>query len=326
MFVKGLLVMAKTRTAASKSATIPATPDLSIPNPVRDAAPVKSAGGAASALSALSKLVGTKKPTAAKAKPTHPRLPLTPEAKEKVRTWIPAKILFDHFETYKKNVEGEMDELVKDLFYRGWWDNRSFPDYPTLNVESDDGRADMEAMFVFQERFRVQIPESDDPNSAMVDLLVSTGLTKAHATNLVERELVIAEEKTINLTGLLSGRKVGKTWVNPSPIEQSAATKLIALITGQSTEPMNEAEIHALILTTDYKCTVKPGFLERAVGYCESFDQLKNMVELVFHPVVSHKSAKYGISEALEARNQRIIGEAAAILGVALGVEPEEEE
>ena len=126
--------MAKAKTAAPKSATTPATPDLSIPNPVRDAAPAKPVG-AASALSALSKLGGTKKPTAAKAKPSHPRLPLTPEAKEKVRVWIPAKILFDHFEKFKKNVEGEMDELVKDLFYRGWWDNRSFPDNPTLNVE-----------------------------------------------------------------------------------------------------------------------------------------------------------------------------------------------
>ena len=316
--------MAKTKTATSKAPATPAV-QVSIPNPVRDDAPAAPVASAKSALSALSKLGGTKKVSAAKAKPSHPRLPLTPEAKEKVKTWIPAKILFDHFEKYKKNVEGEMDELVKDLFYRGWWDNKSFPDNPTLNIEDDNGRSDMEAMFVFQERFRVQIPEGDDPNQAMIDLLVSVGLNKANATRLVASELVIAEEKTINLTGLLQGRKVGKTWVNPSPIEQSAAEKLIALITGESTDPLNEAEIHALILSTDYKCTVKPGFLERAVTYCENFDSLKSMVELVFHPVVSHRGAKYGISEALETRNQRIIGEAAAILGVALGVESDDD-
>ena len=312
--------MAKSKTATPVSSTTPAVAPVSIPNPVRDAAP-KSA---AFALSKLAALVGTKKVTAASKKPSHPRLPLTNEAREKVKAWIPAKILFDHFEEYKKNVEGEMDKLVKDLFYRGWWDNKSFPDNPTLNIETDDGRADMEAMFVFQERFRVGIPEGDDPEAAMVNLLVSTGLSHPNASKLVAQELVIAEDKSINLTALLSGKKIGKTWVNPSPIEKSAAEKLISLITGETTEPLNEAEIHALIVTTDYKCTVKPGFLERAHTYCDTYDQLKGLMELVFHPVVSHRGAKFGISEALEDRKNRIIGCAADILGVALGVEADD--
>jgi len=315
--------MAKSKTATpAPVASTPAIAPVSIPNPVRDT----GAPSAKSALSNLAALGGTKKVTAAAKKPSHPRLPLTPDARDKVKAWIPAKILFDHFEEYKKNVEGEMDKLVKDLFYRGWWDNKSFPDNPTLNIEDDNGRADMEAMFVFQERFRVQIPEGDDPEASMVNLLVQVGLSHPNATKLVSQELVIAEDKSINLTALLQGKKVGKTWVNPSPIEKSAAEKLISLITGDSTEPLNEAEIHALIVTTDFKVTVKPGFLERAHTYCDTFDQLKGLMELVFHPVVSHRGAKFGISEPLEEKNQRMIGEAAAILGVALGVESDSDE
>ena len=304
--------MART-TSKPVSKSAPATPDVSIPNPVRD----KS--------SLLDGLGGTKKPKTSKTASTHPRLALTEEARVKVREWVPLAIIAEIFKKRKEAVQEEMDEEITDQFYEIWWELRNYPDNPTLNTEDDNGRPDTEALFIFEERFRIEKLVSDDVNQEMIDRLISVGLTKTNATRLVNDELIIAEDKFINFTALLQGRKVGKQWVNPTLIEQQAAKKAIALLRGISKEPLTDAEMQAAITITDFQCTVKPGFLERACTYCESLEQLKNMMKNVFRPVVSHRSAKFAISDASEVRNRRLVGEAANVLSVALGVESEDE-
>ena len=299
--------MAKSKTASSDVKA----PAVSIPNPVR------------SIKDKLGSLRSSKKPsTTAK---VHVPLPLTPEAKAMVQEWIPLKILWDHLEGRRKRIQKEMDESLNPLFFQVWWDTKSFPASPTLNIEDDNGRPDMEAKFIFKETFRIGVPAGDDPNQAMINLLVTAGISSINAIRLVETELVIAEEKSINLTRLLQGAKVGKVWVTPTPLEQSAAEKLIAFLTGEPTEPLTDEEVQASITTTDYKCVVKPGFLARATTYCESLSQLKAMM-MVFKPQNAHVGAKFGLSDSEDIRKQRLISAAAVILTDELGKARDDED
>jgi hypothetical protein len=283
-------------------------------------APVVATPNAANLLMQMA--AGGKKKTTAAKKPDRPILELTPTAEENFRAWVPAKILADHFDEHLKNVVTQLDEELIPLYVKSMWEAKSQPQNPKL-VAKKDGLPDLEGMLVVQERFSIASPDvtdGSDPAEAMVAILVGVGLLEVNAKKLVENEFDFMPQVDIHLTELLHGKKDGKSWREPSTVEKTAATKVINFISGVKTDSLTDEERAVLTVTTMTKVTCKSGgFLERAAGYCTTFEQLKNLITIVMHPVMSHRGAKFGISESLDERNSRLISEAAGILGVALG-------
>lgn len=260
-----------------------------------------------------------KKTTAAK-KPERPEMPLSPEDQNILKDWAAGKILFDHFEDHLKNIVAALDSRLLPRYCRTMYDSKAQPVNPAIKATNDKGQPDIEAKFIVQERFSIAAPDTSDgsdPVEAMVTVLVGIGLGEDNARRLVETELDFMPQVDIHLTELLYGRKEGKQWQEPSEVEKRAAMKVMQFI---DSLPDDEREV--LTVTKFNKVQVKSGgFLERVASYCTSYDQLYKLLTMVIKPVVSHSGAKFGVSDALDERNSRLIQEAAKILGVKLGIE-----
>jgi hypothetical protein len=300
----------KSTKKSTKKTTAPSVPSAS------------HAGTSNAAADLLAMVGGKKKKTAAKKKTDRPELALDEDQQELMAAWAKAKVLADHFGENLKTAVAELDDEIVPLFYDLMWSQKQQPKNPSLKTRNEAGQVDIEGMLVIMERFMVSMPEIDeeddvdDVKQKFVSMLINTAsLNAAKAEELVENELVIREEKIIPLTELLEGRKVGKEWVNPSSAEQSAATKLIRCIAVGEAPNFTAEELEALVVSTDYKVTVKGGFLQRACTYCDSAEQLKSMLQLIFKPVISHRGAKVGVNDSLADKHKRLIEEAAEVLG-----------
>jgi hypothetical protein len=89
---------------------------------------------------ALSLLKSLAKPGAAKAKKAERNeFELSDELGEVLRNWVPAKILFDRFESHAKNLGTELKEGVFDLWKSQLWKNKAQPQNPKLSVDNENG-------------------------------------------------------------------------------------------------------------------------------------------------------------------------------------------
>jgi len=286
---------------------------VSIPLP-RDTGPINAAD-------LLASLKGKKKTAGKTAQTDRPALSLTQTAMEAVRKWIPLNLLFNYFESKHKAAQTAMDEELKDLYYDAMWDAKSQPVNPKLLVSDEHGKPDMEAMLIVMEKFRVEMPEiveDDDKDSVvykMIEIFVRIGVNKDKASLLVKNEMLIEEWKSIPLTELMVGKKVGKDFVPPSAYGKSAAEKLILAIMTGSPLNLTEAEQEAMVVSTAFQVSVKGGFLNRVCSYCDTKEQLKAIMKLVVKPVLAHRGAKIGISNTLAERNARLIASAENVLG-----------
>jgi hypothetical protein len=307
---------AKTGKPATDKTTPASQPKASVPAP----------RGGGDPMAALMNLANQGKKATTKAKkPERAVLQLTESAEENFRKWVPAKILADHFRTHLENIVAALDEEVFPLFAKAMWEAKSKPQNPALKSRNENNQPDIEGQYVVQEKFSISAPDTSDgsdPREAMVTVLVGIGLSEANARRLVETELDFMPQVTINLSELLNGKKDGKQWREPTDDERSAAAKLLAYINNGTADPLTDDERASLTVTRFNKVTFKTsGFLERVTTYCTTYDQLLKLLTLVFKPIVSHRGAKFGVSDPLDTKNSRLIQEAANILGVALGAD-----
>lgn len=259
------------------------------------------------------------------------RVELKDKQGESLRQWVPAKLLSDQFESQVKQLGSE----VKDASFQIWadllWKQKNQPQNPCLYVLNENGKVDCEAVFTAQERYQVNVPEVPDDKSveeAFVDLLVDASgeQWKNKAAELVEKELKFIPDVSLPLTKMLTGEKVGKNYIPANEAQVSAATKLLTFFSEGGQLEFTEAEREAMANSqvVKFATTVMPGFLSRVTTYCASRKQLETVLRFVT-PILSLRSPKFAVSDSMESRNQRMIDQAAKILGT-LDEDGEDEE
>lgn len=299
--------------------------------PAKGAVPVKAMPGAkkggdlASQFAALAGGAAKTKPK--KTKKQRPTLELDAETAHLFREWVPANVLFNHFKSHEEVTKA----AVKDGAFNRWvtmmWEHQKQPANPALKAGNDQGQPDVEGMMVIQTKFKIAVANDVEA----VEALVAQGIREGDAQKLVDAELDFTPRMSlVSFNELIYGHKGDNGYVEATAQEQAIANKMLKLLgmlpldEGEEVEPLTEGEINR-VQKLDNNVVVKDGFLDRVTSYVHSKDQLAAVFRVI-QPVIALKGAKFAISDALNDKNQRLLEEAAGILGMALGEDEEEEE
>jgi hypothetical protein len=250
---------------------------------------------ALNALNKLNKLIPSDKKVDKKEQ-DRPEMPIPDNVREAFMRFVPARQIAEYV-----NERAELEQsLIKNemigVYAEVMWATGSRPKNPKIIANDDNNKEDMSGIFQVHENIKLVYPEGEE--SATVRLakaLVMAGFTKSKAEEIIEKE--------INNTPMTVVRPLNELAVG-TPLEQSACNKVIALLTGEKTEPLTDEE-RSVTLKQIEITEVRDGFLQRAKTYCKDANQLKLLLK-VFQPkhYVSH--CKFGLSTTPENRLQRL--------------------
>lgn len=241
-----------------------------------------------------------------------PKIALTEEAKNLFKMFIPAKVLKDHFDSHYKNTREQLNDIAFKLWVKTLWNTKSQPTNPKITMERN-GKPDLESLLVVTTNFKVQVPEGDDPAREIRLLLNDNGVDLTLASKLVNNELdftPILQMRPLN--HLQYGKYENGDFISSTKEEKAVAEKIMALVSGEKTDPLTEEE-KSLAFELIQNVKVKPGFLNRVCNYARKEDHL-HAIFRVIKPTIQNRGAKYGISDSLVEREERLIGEASEIL------------
>jgi translation initiation factor 1 (eIF-1/SUI1) len=192
-----------------------------------------------------------------------------------------------------------LKELIFDLYLDLVWESKTQPENPKLCSKNAAGSPDCEAMYVIQDKYKVQ----GDSSKVVVDALVAAGLQEADAKRLVEAELDFTPAYTINLGGLLKG----------DPDQKAIAEKIIGWVKGKEVKPLSAEEVKQAIVV-GAQVEVKGDFICRVCNYARKREDLAAIFNVI-QPIEVVRGVKYAISDALDAKTQRLIKKASDIIG-----------
>lgn len=277
-------------------------------------------------LNGLSQLAGVKKKSPARKTTEKPVLKVSHEVEEKVKRWIPRKILFDAIKKQEERAKAEMQPELRSLYLDLLWENKNQPDNPRVVIYNEDGQVDMDMIFIVQDRFTFSVPEIDDDTqnvakqqkAALVELLVTGGLSVSNAKNLVENEIICRDpELSIPLTSLLKGFQDGKKFEESNEVQKSAAEKLLATLSRGVPLKLSDEERGSLLIRTPVKPVVKSGLMERLAAYADTREDLDVILD-VFTPVLSSSSTDFGKSDEPAVKRARLTEMASKILDLTI--------
>ena len=260
-----------------------------------------------------------KKQESKDSKPVRPTIELTPEGQEIMRRWVVANVVAKEFSSHEKNVIEEAKSHCLDEYIDSVWALKGHPKNPKF-VLNKNGSPDMQGNFQVQSRFSFNIPQHGDDQTtedALIIKLVEAGWTEEDATALVKEELQLDDEVGIrNFNDLMTGHKEATTWVDASDQEQELGQRLMDYIVSDAFTD----EERQVILSSKDKCKVRDGegFLHRIAHRAKTKQQLEAFLKHFVTPVHFPSHAKFAINDTSEARNRRMVNEAAGILGVDL--------
>jgi hypothetical protein len=238
------------------------------------------------------------KPKADKKK-DRPVLQLTPELEALFLDFVPAKVLEDHFKSNCETLKSQLKEQIFDLYLDLVWQAKTQPENPRLNCKNAAGSPDCEAMYVIQDKYKVQ----GQSVAEVVDALVSAGLQESDAKRLVENELDFTPSVKIDLGVLLKG----------TPEQKSVGERILGWVSGQTVDPLSKDEV-AMAVTMGNQVEVKGDFICRACNYARKREDLTSIFNVI-QPIEVVRGVKYAISDSLDDKTQRLIKKAAEILG-----------
>lgn len=293
---------AKTAVAAKKTPATPATPaKVAIPSAIRK--------GGSNMKDIMMKLagMGTKKAPAADKKKTRPEMKLSEETEAQFARVAPAKVLFDYLESYLKTEKSQLTELLRGEFLATLWKIKTQPANPTITARSQ-GKPDATALFALVAKWHVEevkCKKREAPDDAMARMLVEVcGLSEDKAMALVATELDFSPRTTIPLTDLLAG---------DDALAKEAAQKLFNFLVEGVADAFEPEEVAAL-LVVEAKVKVLDGFVDRLCTYCQSPQELEAILTTLIKPEWHLKSCKFGVSDAMDVRAQRLLIAAGAII------------
>jgi len=212
-----------------------------------------------------------------------------------------------------------------DRWTQAMWDEKKLQSNPRIVVQKDSTVV-RDMSFLFMVKFRTnalasfipkpdEIPEDETAESIVINALTSdlVGLSQETAEKLVAEEGDEGEgdaefiiESQLNLS-----KSFDKLYYSSNETESGFAKKLLGYLNAEpakgrknvSVPPVTDEE--RAILRTDSLLKIKDGFMERVCGYCETVEQLRNLLRFVKITIVC-QNFEFAIGEEPEKRSARM--------------------
>ncbi|RDJ35074.1 MAG: hypothetical protein DWQ19_09570 [Crenarchaeota archaeon] len=288
---------------------------ISIPAAIRDEQPTKkSASDLLSGLTAKAKKPEKK----TESKKQHPELALETHTQDLFSRFAQTKQVFDVVEGELKAVKGELNDELFGSWVAGLFAQKAWPSSPAIKVRDANGKLDAEGLYVVQEKFKLQIPDEDNPANSIIEGLIAPSIDGDSTTEPLSQEdaeLVVSEidfspQLTLRPFGeLVSGHYVDRQFVEATDAEKAVGQKLLEFVTNNLTEEEKE-----LVLISKANTTVKKGVLDRVAQYVKSTKQLFRVFQYLV-PVNYPKGAKFGVSDTPVTRTKRLVAYTEELLG-----------
>lgn len=274
------------KTASTATVVAPAAPAaVAVPTGIR---PTKGRTKGGKGLLSLLAKKGTKAEPAKPAKKARRAMILDAEAQSQFLRVAKAKSLLDMFDSFLKVERPVLDEQFQARFVSTYWAAAFLPENPRVEV-LDQGRPVCTGLYSLVKKFHIDALEPEDgeePADAMIRILVDIiQMDPQKATALVETELDFTPSLTIPLTEMT---------LSADEETATAANKLGQFLAGEikllRTSDGNFCSL--LVVKADCKVLEKDGFMDRLPGYCETEEQLKHLLRIVFRPEWHLKSVE----------------------------------
>jgi hypothetical protein len=218
------------------------------------------------------------------------------------------KTAFDVLEERKDILGGELKSTIWEEFTNLWFASKARPSNP--KVETKKGRnPDCQAIYQCRTNFKVQYREGVSGRAGVIDPLKEIGFSDEMANKIFDENLEIVVETALRpfnelRNGSWSSGEGGKEFKPATDVQKSAANKLLNFVVGKDAEPLTAAE-RAECIVKDTNYIVKAGFLDRAVHYCNSADQLRALLTVV-KPGEAVSYVKFAQSDTEDEKNTRL--------------------
>jgi len=197
--------------------------------------------------------------------------------------------VFNIVDKRKSILSDEFKSETWEQFTDHWFAVGSRPKNPKVVHDDSQGIFQLKAMF------KVIVPEDGDVD----DALKAAGFEKKIRDKIIDENVdYVIETGPRPFNELLHGHYVrgegGRQFIEATEVEQSAANKILAFITAESSgkkvsvEPLTFEE-RQVSITRSERHIVKAGFMERAATYCKNAVQLRALLTVIKPQVaVSH--------------------------------------
>ena len=260
------------------------------------------------------------------AKKDRPKLPITPDLEEKLKSYAPLKRLTDLLEARRKQEAKDLGEAIWQHYIDFLWQKQKAPETPKIEARDENGKVDCQAQYMVQQGLKIKInlppmDEDDDAAEVFVAALVDQGVSEDDARNFVESELDLTPQWSIPITTLCAG---------DDPQLKNAAEKLFLWLQGED-EDGNELDDDApLVLdasekaalgeyvneeaVTDPKLVDPSNFLDRVCNYFSTNDDIAAVLSMVT-PTHFLSRTEFGVSSSEAEKTARLKEQANEIVG-----------
>lgn len=202
----------------------------------------------------------------------------------------------------------ELKSTVWEELTNQWFSSKTKPNNP--KIESKIGfKPDCQALYQCKSNFKVQLRDGLSGRNAVIDPLKDVGFSEEIANKIFDENLEIVIENSLRpFNELAQGYWIsgdgGRDFVPATDIQKTAAKKLLNFVIGKEAEPLTAAErVACLVKVTRYE--VKSGFLNRAVYYCNSVNQLRDLLAII-KPGEALSNVQFAQSDTKEVKNSRL--------------------
>jgi len=259
----------------------------------------------------LAQLVGDQPVATPEKKAKRPVMEMTPQIAAALLAWAPVDIMAGDLDNRAKLLKTDLDSQCYATYLKIMWANKQQPCNPNLEMKNAAGQLDVKAQYQVKSTFSVQASSA----VGAIEALVGLGLASERAQVLVAAELDFTPITIIPFTELIKGHKEDGNWVPASPVEISAATKILNFVLKGDATPLT-ADERKVAIQSSASVKVKEGFLERVTTYASTFEELQAILSVI-KPSHFPLKADFGISDNFDTKKSRLL----EVVGTVIGTE-----
>ena len=213
-------------------------------------------------------------------------------------------------------------EKLLELYINKMWETKQQPDNPRIVIRKK-GSETRDMAFMFLVKFRkdalkkdlpsIDVDEENEeevptPHELLANLLLeSVGLSEANIKKITDT--VSGEFQIVEDIDLIAPFNV--LYYSDNPVHKSAATKLLTYLNSPIQKGKKKIELEPFtdkekeVVSKTQSLVMKEGFLQRVVGYCDTIDQLRDLLKFVKVSLVC-QNFEYSIGDEPTERNKRL--------------------